>query len=125
MHLHRSQVPSLSSSIVKALVDNNDIEVISKREVALDVEAVLNSYLNQSQEVTQQARDLVQEGDTKFEVIEKCGEPLTLEFVGYRLDNFGNRDLVIEHLIYGPKAGWYYLIEIVGGKVNKIESFKD
>ena len=69
--------------------------------------------------------DLVQEGDTKFEVIEKCGEPLTLEFVGYRLDNFGNRDLVIEHLIYGPKAGWYYLIEVVGGKVNKIESFKD
>ena len=68
--------------------------------------------------------DLVQEGDTKFEVIERCGEPITIEFVGYRLDGFGNRDLLIEHLIYGPKKGWYYLIEIVGGKVDKIESFR-
>ncbi len=69
--------------------------------------------------------DLVQEGDSKFMVLEKCGEPLTIEFVGYKLDGLGNRDLVIEHLIYGPWSGWYYLIEIVGGKVNKIESFKD
>ncbi|MBW2476854.1 MAG: DUF2845 domain-containing protein [Deltaproteobacteria bacterium] len=68
--------------------------------------------------------DLVQEGDTKFEVIERCGEPLSIEFVGYRLDGFGNRDLVIEHLIYGPWKGWYYLIELVGGKVTKIESFR-
>lgn len=69
--------------------------------------------------------DLVQEGDTKFEVLDKCGEPEAVEFVGYKLDGFGERDLVIEHLYYGPWHGWYYLIEIVGGKISKIEGFKD
>ena len=69
--------------------------------------------------------DLVHEGDTKFEVLDKCGEPAAVEFVGYKLDGFGERDLVIEHLYYGPWNGWYYLIEIVGGRISKIESFKD
>lgn len=69
--------------------------------------------------------ELVHEGDTKFELIKKCGEPLTREVVGYKLNRFGDRELKIEHLIYGPWAGWYYLIEIVGGEIYKIESFKD
>lgn len=69
--------------------------------------------------------DLVQEGDTKFELLQKCGEPVSLEVVGYKLDSRGDRDLLIEHLYYGPWNGWYYLIEVVGGRISSIESFKD
>ena len=69
--------------------------------------------------------DLIDEGDTKFELISKCGEPVSSEFIGYTLNNFGERELVVEQLIYGPWSGVYYLIEIVGGKVDKIESFRD
>ena len=69
--------------------------------------------------------DLVRKGDTKFEVIERCGEPVTIEFVGYKLSSAGNRDMLVEHLVYGPmKGSWYYLIEIVGGRVYRIESFR-
>lgn len=69
--------------------------------------------------------DLVMEGETKFELIKKCGEPVSVEFIGYKLDIYGRRDLLIEHLYYGPWKGWYYLIELVGGRVNKIDSFRD
>lgn len=69
--------------------------------------------------------DLIDEGDTKFELVSKCGEPVSSEFIGYTLNHFGERELVVEQLIYGPWSGVYYLIEIVGGKVDKIESFRD
>lgn len=68
--------------------------------------------------------DLIQEGDNKFKLVQKCGEPLSVELVGYTLDKTGNREMVIEHLVYGPWDGWYYQIEIVGGRVYKIESFR-
>jgi len=61
MQLHRSQISAISRRIVSALVSNEAIEVTSQREVVLDVEAVLNSYLSESQDVIQQARDLVQQ----------------------------------------------------------------
>jgi hypothetical protein len=69
--------------------------------------------------------DLVEEGDTKFELVKKCGEPTYSEFVGYKLNNLGRREMAIELMIYGPWAGTYYQIEIVGGKINKIESYRD
>ena len=69
--------------------------------------------------------DLVQEGDTKFELLRKCGEPTYSEFIGYKLNNLGRREMTIELLIYGPWAGMFHQIEIVGGKIYKIESYKD
>ncbi len=61
MRLARSQLPTISRQIVKTLVDGGDIEVDNLREVERDVEAVLNTYLNQSEQVLSRARDLVQQ----------------------------------------------------------------
>jgi hypothetical protein len=61
MRLHRNQLPSLSREIVAALVDAEDIEVVNQREVALDVEAVLRTYVDAADDVNQRARDLVQQ----------------------------------------------------------------
>jgi hypothetical protein len=69
--------------------------------------------------------DLVQEGETKFEVLLKCGEPTSYEIIGYTVTSDGERELKIEQLIYGPWAGYYYLIEIEGGRVEEIDSFKE
>lgn len=69
---------------------------------------------------------LVQEGDPRFLVLERCGEPFEWEVVGYKLNARGDREYKIEQLIYGPySGGWYYLVEVVGGKVEKIETFKE
>lgn len=61
MRLARSQLPAISRQIVKTLVDGEDIEVVSQREVERDVESVLNTYLNQVEQVLSRARDLVQQ----------------------------------------------------------------
>jgi len=61
MHLHRGQLPTLSRQIVKALVDNEDIEVVDRAEVERDVQAVLNNYVNDLDKVNQRARELVQQ----------------------------------------------------------------
>ncbi len=61
MQLHRNQLPTLSRKIVKALTDNGDIDVVSAQEVARDIEAVLNNYLAQVDQVLARARELVQQ----------------------------------------------------------------
>jgi hypothetical protein len=45
--------------MVRALVDAGDIECESPREVQADLEAVLTQYVNDEQEVSERARDLV------------------------------------------------------------------
>lgn len=61
MQLNRNQIPAISRTIVKALVDSGDIEVTTTREVAIDLESVLNSYLSAEAEISDEARDLVQQ----------------------------------------------------------------
>ena len=61
MQLQQHQVASISRQIAKSLIDAGDIETSNPREVALDVESVLNQYLREEGEVVQKARDLVQE----------------------------------------------------------------
>jgi hypothetical protein len=59
MWLHRAKVPQIAQEMVRALVDAGDIECESPREVQADLEAVLTQYVNDEQEVSERARDLV------------------------------------------------------------------
>lgn len=61
MRLTRNQLPTVSRQIVKTLVDGGDIEVDNQREVERDIESVLGTYVNQSEQVLSRARDLVQQ----------------------------------------------------------------
>jgi hypothetical protein len=59
MWLHRGKIPLVATEMVRALTDGGDIECESPREVQVDLEAVLTQYLNDEQEITDRARDLV------------------------------------------------------------------
>jgi hypothetical protein len=59
MRLFSSKVAPLSEELVKALVDNKDIECQSKREVALDLESVFTNYLRLEREANDRAKDLL------------------------------------------------------------------
>jgi hypothetical protein len=61
MRLHPNQLPDLAKAIVHDLVTQSAIEVSTEREAALDVEAVLDNYLNLERQAGDQARDLVQQ----------------------------------------------------------------
>lgn len=59
MRLHTARVPSLAAEMVSALTSAGDIECESEKEVRLDVEAVLNQYIRDEQEISEKAKDLL------------------------------------------------------------------
>lgn len=59
MRLYSAKVPSLANQIVTALTKEGEVETNSPREVQLDVEAVLNQYVRDEQEVSERAKDLL------------------------------------------------------------------
>lgn len=63
---------------------------------------------------------LIKEGDFKHEVLKCCGNPMSKEVIGYKLNKYGNRELKIEHWIYGPWKGYYYILVFEGGKIAEI-----
>ncbi|MFO7180588.1 MAG: DUF507 family protein [Pseudomonadota bacterium] len=59
MRLYSAKIPKLAHEIVAAIVRDGDIEAPSLKEVELDVQAVLNQYLRDEQDVTERAKTLV------------------------------------------------------------------
>lgn len=59
MRLYSARIPKLAQEMVATLVDHGDIEVTSTKEVQLDIEAVLQQYARDEQEVSERARDVL------------------------------------------------------------------
>jgi hypothetical protein len=58
MRIHAAKVPQIAAEMVNALVSGSDIECASPKEVQLDVEAVLNQYIRDEEEVSAKAREM-------------------------------------------------------------------
>lgn len=70
--------------------------------------------------------NLVSEGDSKLEVLEKCGEPLSKEIVGYikyRRQWYG-KTVKLEEWIYDIPGGYYYLLTFEGSRLVKVEQIR-
>lgn len=59
MKLYQSKIPAAAEEIIKVLIEGNDIEVAERTEAQLDVEAVLKEYLRMDRELTDRAKDLL------------------------------------------------------------------
>jgi hypothetical protein len=59
MRLQPSKVSQIAGEMVRALTAERDIECDSPKEVQLDIEAVLNQYVRDEQEVSERAKDLL------------------------------------------------------------------
>jgi len=59
MRLFSGKITPLSEELTKALVENQDIECESKKEVARDLESVFANYLQVEKEATDKAKDMV------------------------------------------------------------------
>jgi uncharacterized protein len=57
MRLYKTKIPTVAALIVERMVKDEDIEVSNVEEANLDVEAVLNEYLRLDREITEQAKD--------------------------------------------------------------------
>ncbi len=58
MRLHAAKVPQIAAEMITAIVKGGDIETESPKEVQLDIEAVLNQYIRDEEEVSAKARDM-------------------------------------------------------------------
>ncbi len=59
MRIHSAKVPQIAAEMVKALTADNSIEAESPGEVVLDIQAVLNQYIKDEQEVSDKAKDML------------------------------------------------------------------
>jgi hypothetical protein len=69
--------------------------------------------------------DLISTDDASSEVLGKCGEPKSRDFIGYRevIDSYGFRSEVsVEEWTYGPRNGMYHFLRFEGNRLRNIDS---
>jgi hypothetical protein len=64
---------------------------------------------------------LISLGDRRFEVQEKCGEPLSRDLAGYTLGSYDRREYAIEEWVYGPDNGMLSILTFEGTRLRAIE----
>lgn len=68
---------------------------------------------------------LISLGDSRHEVLNKCGTPMDQASLGYRqrVNRYGHvHDLKVEEWSYGPRNGMYHTLRFEGGLLVKISS---
>jgi hypothetical protein len=61
MRLYTAKVPTISNELVRSLVDSGSIETENSGEVELDVASVLKEYIRVDRELTDKAKDLMEQ----------------------------------------------------------------
>jgi hypothetical protein len=59
MRLHGPRVPTIASQMLQALVGAGAVECESPSEVQADLESILNQYIRDEREASEQAKDLI------------------------------------------------------------------
>ncbi|MGH8433914.1 MAG: DUF2845 domain-containing protein [Pseudomonas sp.] len=70
-------------------------------------------------------KGIASEGDRTSEVLSKCGEPTSRDFIGYSQTRTGNRreEVEVQEWVYGPRSGgMLYFLRFEGGRLKSIES---
>ncbi|NQD94503.1 DUF2845 domain-containing protein [Pseudomonas sp. CrR25] len=68
---------------------------------------------------------LISRADSTGEVLDKCGEPVSRDFLGYRevVDYYGFRsEVTVEEWTYGPRNGMYHFLRFEGNRLIRIDS---
>jgi hypothetical protein len=59
--LYTGKIATIASEMIQSLVQAQDIEVLDGHEAQLDIEAVLKEYVRMDREITDKAKDLLEE----------------------------------------------------------------
>jgi hypothetical protein len=94
MRLFSGHVTPIAAEVVRALTASNDIETEVPKEVTLDVESILKSYLATEREVNDRTRELLERtgrGSTEFsrvrnQIADQKGIKVGDEMLDYLLD---------------------------------------
>ncbi len=61
MRLYASKIPAIVDSVLRTLVDSGDLETSNREEFQNDVESVLKEYLRTNREITERAKDILEQ----------------------------------------------------------------
>ena len=79
MRLYTAKVPVIAGELVRTLVDSGDIEVGTAAEVELDVAAVLKEYIRVDRELTDKAKDTMEQRKLPYGQFSKIKRALAEE----------------------------------------------
>ncbi|MFJ4197303.1 DUF2845 domain-containing protein [Pseudomonas sp. NPDC089534] len=65
---------------------------------------------------------LVSLGDRASEVLQKCGEPLSRDLLGYKRSANRREEFQVEEWTYGPSNGMYQYLRFEGNRLKQINS---
>ena len=94
MWLPKAKVGAIAEEMVRALTQSGDVETESPRDMRADLEAVLNQYVDDCNDINQRARDLAQArqlggpetGRLKAQLADQRGLKLGEDSIDYLLD---------------------------------------
>lgn len=65
---------------------------------------------------------LISLGDRASEVLNKCGEPVSRDVLGYKRSASRREEFQVEEWTYGPKNGMYQYLRFEGSRLREITS---
>ena len=65
---------------------------------------------------------LVNVGDRSSEVLQKCGEPVSRDALGYKRSANRREEFQVEEWTYGPSNGMYQYLRFEGNRLREITS---
>jgi len=65
---------------------------------------------------------LVSVGDRSSEVLQKCGEPVSRDLLGYKKSANRREEFQVEEWTYGPNGGMYQYLRFEGNRLREITS---
>jgi hypothetical protein len=65
---------------------------------------------------------LISVGDRSGEVLQKCGEPASRDFLGYKRSANRREEFQVEEWVYGPNSGMYQYLRFEGNRLVRIDS---
>lgn len=65
---------------------------------------------------------LISLGDRTSEVLQKCGEPVSRDVIGYKRSANRREEFQVEEWTYGPSNGMYQYLRFEGNRLRQINS---
>jgi len=65
---------------------------------------------------------LISLGDRSSEVLQKCGEPVSRDVLGYKRRANRREEFQVEEWTYGPSNGMYQYLRFEGNRLRQINS---
>ena len=65
---------------------------------------------------------LISVGDRSSEVLQKCGEPVSRDLLGYKKSINRREEFPVEEWTYGPNGGMYQYLRFEGNRLVQITS---